>query len=99
MTAYLLGANPAIRNRKKIISTECLGCGAPFRDRRTRVTEAPGTKLHRGKGLCLTCYGGITYTQMAIDNYERNLSSLKYFINYRRRRGVPAEGYLFEGES
>lgn len=33
----------------------CLGCGRPFRPRKTSILDHPGTVYHVGKNLCRTC--------------------------------------------
>jgi hypothetical protein len=79
----------------------CAGfeCDRVLRSKMYPVELAAGTHRAAGRGMCARCYGRTRDVALAtgspLDLLARvHASSLEYFLNTRRRRGVPEAGLL-----
>lgn len=66
----------------------CKGCGCRLS---TYKTSTPGVRPHAGRGYCQNCKNYIDYHQ--IGQPTELPPGVKKYIEDRRERGVPVEGY------
>lgn len=79
--------------------SHCIGCNTPFRPRHMTISEAPGTKLHTGQGLCQPCRRQRTAPAAQPGRGEEAArQAFELFIRERRRRGIPPEGTMPEDD-
>lgn len=59
----------------------CLGCNMPFRPRRSKAADWPGTREHSGLGRCNKCRGAMWHNGQARTQAEAKTTE-------ENRRGV-----------
>jgi hypothetical protein len=75
----------------------CLTCNTPMRPRDASAASHPGTKRRSGPGRCITCaahgYAPNIPDRPATLTIPAARAALNYWLDWRRNRGVPDDGW------
>ena len=70
----------------------CGSCAWTLRPSRTTLAQHPNTRPYKRPGICTICHAQALATPAVSFDLEHAVVSLNYWLQDRRRRGVPAEG-------
>ncbi|MBT2537254.1 hypothetical protein [Arthrobacter sp. ISL-69] len=70
----------------------CGTCAWTMRPSRTTLAQHPNTRTYRRPGICTICHAHALSAPAATFDLDHAVLALNYWLQDRRRRGVPEHG-------